>query len=103
MPVEFRSLADRLATRSHLPVRAVDGEVVKAGTVPSPPQAATKVRGRQRGPDRLDDQPAEALHRPSVDVLMASVARPTAIVLGLVLTGMGAEGGGLALIGWRAA
>jgi two-component system chemotaxis response regulator CheB len=97
MPVGFtRSLADRLATRSHLPVReAVDGEVVKPGTVLIAP-AGRHTKVRRRGSVVrivLDDQPAEALHRPSVDVLMASVAKAYGDrVLGLVLTGMGADG-----------
>ena len=41
----------------------------------------------------LDDEPRAALHRPSVDVLMASVARAYgAAGLGVVLTGMGSDG-----------
>jgi two-component system chemotaxis response regulator CheB len=41
----------------------------------------------------LDDEPHEALHRPSVDVLMASAAKAYgARTMGLLLTGMGADG-----------
>ena len=97
MPVGFtRSLADRLATRSQMPVReAMEGEVVRPGAVLIAP-AGRHTKVRRRGTVVrvvLDDEPREALHRPSVDVLMASVAKaygPRA--LGLVLTGMGADG-----------
>jgi two-component system chemotaxis response regulator CheB len=97
MPVGFtRSLADRLAARSALPVReAVDGELVRPRTVLIAP-AGKHMRIRRRGSVvrvLLEDEPREALHRPSVDVLMTSVAKafgPRA--LGMILTGMGADG-----------
>lgn len=97
MPVGFtRSLADRLATRSPLPVReAAEGEVVRPGEVLIAP-AGRHTKVRRRGSIVrivLDDEPAEALHRPSVDVLMTSVAKAYGDrALGLVLTGMGADG-----------
>lgn len=91
-----RSLAERLAGRSPLPVReARDGEAVAPGTVlVAPAGIHTKVR-RRGGVVRvaLDEEPRSSLHRPSVDVLMASVAKaygPRA--LGVVLTGMGSDG-----------
>jgi two-component system chemotaxis response regulator CheB len=97
MPVGFtRSLADRLHSRSALPVReAQDGESVAPGVVLIAP-AGRHMKVRRRGPVTkvwLDDEPRSALHRPSVDVLMASVAKaygPRS--LGVVLTGMGSDG-----------
>jgi two-component system chemotaxis response regulator CheB len=98
MPVGFtRSLAERLDQRSLLPVReAEDGEPLVPGLVLIAPAGRhMKLRRRGQQPPRvwLDDDPAGALHRPSVDVLMASVARiygPRA--MGIVLTGMGTDG-----------
>jgi two-component system, chemotaxis family, protein-glutamate methylesterase/glutaminase len=97
MPVGFtRSLADRLHSRSAVPVReAQDGESVAPGVVLIAP-AGRHMKVRRRGPVTkvwLDDEPRSALHRPSVDVLMASVAKvygPRS--LGVVLTGMGSDG-----------
>ena len=97
MPVGFtRSLAERLDQRSLLPVReAEDGEPLVPGLVLIAP-AGRHMKLRRRGQQArvwLDDEPAAALHRPSVDVLMAAVARiygPRA--LGIVLTGMGTDG-----------
>jgi two-component system chemotaxis response regulator CheB len=97
MPVGFtRSLADRLASRSAIPVReAQDGESVSPGVVLIAP-AGRHMKVQRRGSVAkiwLDDEPRAALHRPSVDVLMASVAKaygPRS--LGVVLTGMGSDG-----------
>jgi two-component system chemotaxis response regulator CheB len=97
MPVGFtRSLAQRLDSRSVLNVReAEDGEAVTPGCVlVAPAGRHMKVR-RAGGETRvwLDDEPRSALHRPSIDVLMASVAQVYgARVLGVVLTGMGSDG-----------
>ncbi len=97
MPVGFtRSLADRLASRSAIPVReAQDGESVCPGVVLIAP-AGLHMKVQRRGSAArilLDDEPRATLHRPSVDVLMASVAKaygPRS--LGVVLTGMGSDG-----------
>ena len=97
MPVGFtRSLADRLHSRSAVPVReAQDGENVAPGVVLIAP-AGRHMKVKRRGALTrvwLDDEPRSALHRPSVDVLMASVAKaygPRS--LGVVLTGMGSDG-----------
>jgi two-component system chemotaxis response regulator CheB len=97
MPVGFtRSLAERLDGRSALRVReAVDGETIGPGKVLIAP-AGLHMKLRKRGTAVkvwLDDEPRATLHRPSADVLMASVAKiygPRC--LGVVLTGMGADG-----------
>jgi two-component system chemotaxis response regulator CheB len=97
MPVGFtRSLAERLGARSAMPVReAEDGEPVLPGTVLIAP-AGVHMRVKRRGVAvkvNLDDEPRSALHRPSVDVLMASVAKAYgARSFGIVLTGMGSDG-----------
>jgi len=91
-----RSLAERLAARSTLPVHeAEDGEAIEPGVVLVAP-AGIHTKVRRRGSVvrvNLDEEPHSTLHRPSVDVLMASVARvygPRS--LGVVLTGMGSDG-----------
>ncbi len=97
IPAGFtRSLANRLAARSVLPVReARDGEAVIPGRVLIAP-AGLHMKLRRRGSAVkvvLDEEPRSSLHRPSVDVLMTSVAKvygPRA--LGVVLTGMGSDG-----------
>ena len=97
MPIGFtRSLAQRLDARSVLNVReAVDGEPVAPGSVLVAP-AGRHMKVRRTGGKTvvwLDDEPRSALHRPSIDVLMASVAQVYgARVLGIVLTGMGSDG-----------
>ena len=97
MPVGFtRSLAERLDSRSVLNVReATDGEEVAAGSVlVAPAGRHMKLRRRPRGVFVwLDDEPRSALHRPSIDVLMTSVAGLYgARALGVLLTGMGSDG-----------
>jgi two-component system chemotaxis response regulator CheB len=97
MPVGFtRSLAERLDGRSVLRVReASEGDPVGPGSVLIAP-AGQHMKVRRRGKETrvwLDDEPRSALHRPSVDVLMGSVAKaygPRA--MGIVLTGMGSDG-----------
>ncbi|MGE0452551.1 MAG: chemotaxis response regulator protein-glutamate methylesterase [Vicinamibacteria bacterium] len=97
MPPGFtRSLAERLAARSTLPVReAEDGEPVLAGQVLIAP-AGLHMKLKRRGEKVrvwLDEEPRGSLHRPSADVLMASVARVYgARSLGVILTGMGSDG-----------
>ena len=97
MPEGFtRSLAERLASISALPVHeAQEGELVQSGCVLIAP-AGRHMKLKRRASDVhvwLDDEPRSALHRPSVDVLMESVAGVYgARSLGVVLTGMGSDG-----------
>jgi two-component system, chemotaxis family, protein-glutamate methylesterase/glutaminase len=97
MPVGFtRSLAERLAARSVLRVReGEDGDIVEPGLVLIAP-AGRHMKIRRRGGTArvwLDDEPRATLHRPSVDVLMASVAKAYGSkCLGVILTGMGSDG-----------
>jgi two-component system chemotaxis response regulator CheB len=97
MPVGFtKSLAERLDSRSVLTVReAQDGESIEPGLVLIAP-AGRHMKLKRRGTQVkvwLDDEPKTALHRPSVDVLMTSVAKAYgARALGILLTGMGSDG-----------
>jgi len=97
MPAGFtRSLAERLDSRSALPVReAEDGELVTPGHVLLAP-GGRHLKLRRRGTRVkiwLDEEPRSALHRPSADVAMAAVARVYAArTVGVVLTGMGSDG-----------
>lgn len=97
MPVGFtRSLAERLDARSALRVReADDGEAVVPGQVLIAP-AGRHMKVKKRGGSIkvwLDDEPRSALHRPSADVLMTSVAKAYGSqALGVILTGMGSDG-----------
>lgn len=91
-----RSLAERLDARSAVPVReARDGDLVGPGRVLVAP-AGVHSRVARRGGQvelTLDEEPRDALHRPSADVLMASVAEAYGpLAVGVVLTGMGADG-----------
>jgi two-component system chemotaxis response regulator CheB len=91
-----RSLAERLDARSAIPVReAADGDLIEPGRVFIAP-AGIHTRLQRRGARVrvvLDEEPRDALHRPSADVLMASAASvfgPRTV--GVVLTGMGSDG-----------
>ena len=91
-----QSLAERLNARSALPVReASDGDLLEPGRVILAP-AGIHTRFRRRGGRVrvvLDEEPREALHRPSADVAMASAAAIYgARSVGVVLTGMGSDG-----------
>jgi two-component system chemotaxis response regulator CheB len=97
MPVGFtRSLADRLDSRSVLPVREAqhDEPILPGHVLIAPAGKHLKVK-RKTGMLRvwLDDEPRSTLHKPSIDVMMASVAKVCARrSVGVILTGMGADG-----------
>lgn len=97
MPVGFtKSLADRLDSRSVLPVReAQNDEPVLPGHVLIAPAGRHMTIKRKAGLLRvvLEEEPRATLHRPSIDVMMASVAKVCGKrSLGVILTGMGADG-----------
>jgi len=91
-----RSLAERLDARSKLPVReAGHGDAVEPGRVLLAPAGihTRLVRDGAAVLVSLEEEPSEALHRPSVDVLMRSAAEAYGRrALGVVLTGMGSDG-----------
>jgi two-component system chemotaxis response regulator CheB len=91
-----KPLSERLDARSAIPVReARDGEAVLPGTVLVAPAGihTRLVRRRSAVEVALDEEPRDALHRPSANVLMVSAAEVYgAQALGVVLTGMGADG-----------
>ena len=91
-----RSLAERLDARSAIPVReARHGDAVEPGQVLLAPAGIhTRIVRAGSGIEvSLEEEPSEALHRPSVDVLMLSAADVYgARALGVVLTGMGSDG-----------
>ena len=97
MPAGFtRTLAERLNAFSKLPVaEAVSGEVVQPGRVVIAPAGRHLMLRTKNGRYvvHLDSEPAEALHRPSVDIMMESVAKACGKkCLGVLLTGMGSDG-----------
>jgi two-component system chemotaxis response regulator CheB len=91
-----RSLAERLDARSAIPVReARHGDAVEAGQVLLAPAGihTRLVRAGAGTLISLEEEPREALHRPSVDLVMVSAAEVYgALALGVVLTGMGSDG-----------
>ncbi|PID62501.1 MAG: chemotaxis response regulator protein-glutamate methylesterase [Ignavibacteriae bacterium] len=98
MPPKFTaSLADRLNALSSLEVKeATNGEVVRNGVVYIAPGGYhLKVR-RDNSNNLITDiteQPANVLHRPSVDVMLESLhAVYGKKVLGVIMTGMGKDG-----------
>ena len=98
MPPKFtQSLAERLNAMSSLKVKEAEhGEIVSGGTVYIAPGGFhMKVKKNLKGEIYIDisDQPADTLHKPSVDVMIKSVfdiyGKNT---LGVIMTGMGRDG-----------
>ena len=74
---------------------AVSGEVVQPGRVlVAPAGRHLKLRARNgQYVIHLDSEPTDSLHRPSVDIMMESVAKTCGRkCLGVLLTGMGSDG-----------
>lgn len=97
MPPGFtRTLAERLNALSFLPVtEAVEGERLEPGRVLVAPagQHLKLVKKNGRYVVHLDREPSDLFHKPSVDVMMESVARACGHrSLGVLLTGMGSDG-----------
>lgn len=97
MPPGFtRTLAERLNSQSSLTVlEAADGDVVQPGRVLVAPAGRHFLLRRRNGMYvvHLDDEPSDSLHKPSVDVMMESVAKACGKKsLGVLLTGMGSDG-----------
>jgi two-component system chemotaxis response regulator CheB len=96
MPAGFtRSFADRLDRECAIHVvEAVDAMPIERGTVYLAPGGDTHMElvGGVRGRIRLRSGELHGGHRPSVDVLFASVAHLGAAAVGVILTGMGADG-----------
>lgn len=97
MPAGFTSLlAARLDRLSRIRVReAVHGDLVEPGlALVSPGASHMRVVRTERGLEvELDSGPLVSGHRPSVDVLMASVAEAVgARACAVMMTGMGSDG-----------
>lgn len=98
MPPGFtRSLAERLDKLSGVRVKeAEQGEMLEAGTVyiaPAGWHLTAKAEGRGASLQLIDSSDSKLWHKPSVDVLMTSVATIFgARALGLIMTGMGNDG-----------
>jgi len=99
MPNGFTELlAKRLDGICPLAIREVeDGEVLKNGTVYIA-QSGKQIQVTKKGTSYVaqigDEMPIKTLYKPSVDIMFLSLAKgaPPNAVLGVVMTGMGADG-----------
>ncbi|HOJ06319.1 MAG: chemotaxis response regulator protein-glutamate methylesterase [Ignavibacteriota bacterium] len=97
MPPKFtKSLAERLNGLSSVEVKeAENNEIVKAGVVYIAPGGMHMTVERNSANTRIviSENPADTLHRPSVDVMLNSVIQTYGkYVLGVIMTGMGRDG-----------
>lgn len=98
MPPKFtKSLADRLNTLSEITVKeAEEGDIVEKGVVliaPGGLHLTFKRNERNSVVAHLSEEPANTLHRPSVNVMMSSAAEVFGMgILGIIMTGMGKDG-----------
>ena len=98
MPKAFTgSFAQRLSSISHIKVvEAAGGEVIKPGTAYLSPGDKHLSIIKERGNvfvTSLSNEPEDLINRPSVSVMMESVAREyPGKALGVILTGMGSDG-----------
>lgn len=98
MPPKFTtSLAERLNKLSQLEVKEAEkGEVVRNGVVYIAPGGFHMIIKQDGLGNKLIDiseQPAQSLHRPSVDVMLESIQNVYGKnILGIIMTGMGKDG-----------
>ncbi len=95
MPAHFtKSLADRLNTLSHVTVReAQEGDVLEPGLVLIAPGGFHLKIGKDQRTIHVTPEPAETLHRPSVDITAESVVDAFGgHAVGVIMTGMGRDG-----------
>lgn len=98
MPPKFTtSLAERLNKLSQLEVKEAEkGEVVRNGVVYIAPGGFHMIIKQDGLGNKLIDiseQPAQSLHRPSVDVMLESIQNVYGKnILGIIMSGMGKDG-----------
>ncbi|MHC1750503.1 MAG: CheB methylesterase domain-containing protein [Cellulosilyticaceae bacterium] len=97
MPVGFtKSLAERLNTISEVDVKeAENGDVLKKGTVYiAPGGKQLKIVNSARPEILLTDEPPYKSHKPSVNVMISSIAalKSNKNIIGVIMTGMGTDG-----------
>ncbi len=98
MPPNFtKSLANRLNGMSKVSVKEAEhGEILKNGMVyiaPGGKHITFRKEGMSKYKVNLSDEPANTLHRPSVDVMMSAAANTWGNrTLGIIMTGMGKDG-----------
>lgn len=97
MPPKFtKSLAERLNQLSDVEVKeAENGEIIMQGMAYIAPGDRHLVVDEKRGKYfiRLDDGPKKGPHKPSVDVMMSSLARlQMRELVAVIMTGMGSDG-----------